>query len=660
MNIALRSMRCRVSCSMNQANLGMLLLGALLWISLLDFPHEPAATHLDSSWQQALGYAYKQNLQAGIDYIFTFGPLGYFHFSPYDKDLFWTKIVWEGVIKLYMVVVFVIRSRRLDGPLTKFFYFALLITTVSGVPSNLYPIALTAVTVVLLEHLHWPLPVIWLGLLFLAVIALVKFNYLLVAGICVLALLAALWRYRGPRVALGMLGLFVATVVGIWGLCGQSPLHLPSYLASSLQVARGYSEAMAIVGPPAEVTWALVVLALAGGLIGLTCYATQQKFMPVISGGMVAAQLFLAWKHGFVRHDGHALLFFPVAALTPFLLFRPWALSRCYRAASSILVYAMIAACLVGLFVVGKKFNYEPNNFIGQWNRRVVDNAFTLGSLQQRKANYDHLVETRRQEYDLPQIRKEVGHATVDIVSYEQGVLFLNRLNWRTRPVFQSYSAYTASLLAANAAFFSSQAAPTFIIFKLQTIDDRFPTLDDADAMQVILRHYEAVLIEKSYLLLRRKPWTDDNAANAMEQLLARNISFGEDVDIAHMTGECHLLSLHIRYSLAGQFRQLLYKSPPVYLELKNTDGASYRYRIIPAMTPSGFILNPLLHTQGDFIRWHAGTRLQRVASFRLVVKRGEAKYFASTIAVHLARDERLVPVANRALGYPGIHILPD
>jgi hypothetical protein len=116
--------------------------------------------------------------------------------------------------------------------------------------------------------------------------------------------------------------------------------------SARVEVARsnaGYSEAMSIVGSRTEVRWALGVLALAGGLIGLTCFAKAEKFTQFVIGGIVSAELFLAWKEGFVRHDTHANLFFSLAVLTPFLLIHPPALGGVYKGASGIVTYAVIS-----------------------------------------------------------------------------------------------------------------------------------------------------------------------------------------------------------------------------------------------------------------------------------------------------------------------------
>ena len=76
-----------------------------MWIALLYFPHDVAAAQTDPSWAQSLGYFVKNRFQAGQDYVFTYGPLGYFATPMYDADLFWFKVAWELILKLLLVVL---------------------------------------------------------------------------------------------------------------------------------------------------------------------------------------------------------------------------------------------------------------------------------------------------------------------------------------------------------------------------------------------------------------------------------------------------------------------------------------------------------------------------------------------------------------------------
>src|SRR5437773_953468 len=79
--------------------------GVVLWFSLPNFPDYTFGIAVHQSFEQALAHFLKTHAQAGKDYVFTFGPLGYFYTTAYDPDLFWNKYAWELIIKLAVALV---------------------------------------------------------------------------------------------------------------------------------------------------------------------------------------------------------------------------------------------------------------------------------------------------------------------------------------------------------------------------------------------------------------------------------------------------------------------------------------------------------------------------------------------------------------------------
>ena len=78
-----------------------LLFGIVLWLILLRFPDEDGVADLDFSWRLCLAHFCKHRARAGVDYIWTYGPLGYFTTTAYDPDLFWLKYLWEIALRRY-------------------------------------------------------------------------------------------------------------------------------------------------------------------------------------------------------------------------------------------------------------------------------------------------------------------------------------------------------------------------------------------------------------------------------------------------------------------------------------------------------------------------------------------------------------------------------
>lgn len=80
-------------------------------------------------------------------------------------------------------------------------------------------------------------------------------------------------------------------------------------------------------------------------------------------------------------------------------------------------------------------------------------------------------------------------------------------MNYHPRPFSQGYVAYTKDFLHRNGNFYAHpQSAPSFVIFGTTPTDIRFPTMEDSQALQVILRDYQPIDYEKDLWLLKRRP----------------------------------------------------------------------------------------------------------------------------------------------------------
>src|SRR5262249_26589607 len=153
----------------------------------------------------------------------------------------------------------------------------------------------------------------------------------------------------------------------------------------------------------------------------------------------------------------------------------------------------------------------------------------------------------------LPRIAVAVRDAAVDVMSFEQAAVLLNRLNWHPRPMFQGYGAYTSSLLALNAHYFARETAPEFILFKLQTIDGRYPLLDDAQALLQVIHRYRPVLAERSFLLLQKQWNGPTDASPPFEASQARRGGVYEKRYTGRATGNSLQNFLELREPTTGK-----------------------------------------------------------------------------------------------------------
>jgi len=91
------------------------------------------------------------------------------------------------------------------------------------------------------------------------------------------------------------------------------------------------------------------------------------------------------------------------------------------------------------------------------------------------------------------------------MISCEQVEVLREGLNYRPRPVFQSYTAYTPWLLQQNLLYYESPAAPQYVFARLQPIDSRYIPQEDGLLLSELPRRYSVVHRKKDYVLLHRK-----------------------------------------------------------------------------------------------------------------------------------------------------------
>ena len=210
-------------------------------------------------------------------------------------------------------------------------------------------------------------------------------------------------------------------------------------------------------------------------------------------------------------------------------------------------------------------------------------------------------MQANRQQFALPKIRSAVGGSSVDVLGFEQAIVLLNDLNYRPPPVFQAYQACTREVEDLNVAFYESNQAPEFVLFKLQTIDARFPTLDNSRVLRDLLHRYQLVLEEDGFLLLRQK---NPPAGESLPmQLIAKGkIVAGESLTIPNGPGAIWC-EFDIRENFLGRLTRLVWGTTPLFVRLIPEAGSIYekQYRIIPSMTRGGFLLSPLVNSTDGF-----------------------------------------------------------
>jgi hypothetical protein len=623
----------------------------VFWIQHFDFPQRVSVGDLDASWQQVKGHELLHGLQVGVDTVFTYGPLGYFNQAPYDPALFWPKLLlWEGALELSLAVFFALAAWRLRSNFGRLLLFVGLVGVMPSADTY-YFLSILALGAWLLDRPSRAFPSQLLACVPLTAIALDKFTYLLFVALTVAVASVAI-ALEDRKASWRLPACFLATFAATWMLLGQSLANVPRYLATSWEILSGYNQAMAVAGPEREAWIAMPLFAL--GALAVVLELSRGALSParVASGLLCLAGLYLAGKAGFVRHGSNSLTFFAFAGPAA-LLVLPSARAALRGGRSLTLAIGTLRTAAVVLGIVGCAYSMSllPKEPEGLWERPWY--AFKDAFDQLRNLESLHaLREGERQSWarylDLPKMRARIGDATVDSLFTNQGILLINGFRYHPRPVFQSYSAYTPGLAALNGDFYASDRGPRFVILGFSTADDRLPSLEDAQALQELLRHYRAVLSEKGLLLFERLPAAEVPAPRR-EVLLSRRAKVGEKIDLGGDPAPCQLLSIRMRRTALGRLRSMVYKASEVSIEIERTDGEKASHRFVPGMAESGVLSAPYFDSQSRWVEWMCGAPAPAIRSFRIRPSEGCEYEFDPELEVELVRADDLVPKLSEA-----------
>ena len=605
----------------------------LLFAVIFTFPNKPSFD-LDASWRMALGKFFIDDLQFGRDVVFTYGPLGFLMGKTYSGLLFWSLISWQFIAASFIALLVRYWGQRLDAGWPRLFFYAFFVLFVFIYEDALHMLVIALIGFELLRRVgrpwHWTSG---LMLLFLAVQSVAKFTNLMLAVFMVATVaILAFWQHQ-RGLAVRVLGWFGGAFLAGWVLCGQNLLNLPVYFRNSWYVSQGYQEVMGIATPEAPLWKALVVIGVLAAYVLLKLATQKDRPRSVASSLMLGAFLYLNWKHGFVRSDGHMVGFFYCALLPvvgyPVLLEDGAPLVGLKR-------WALAAAGLLCLLGIRDTLPTIVDSALSTLEGRVWGNFDQAARITSLRADYDIWLNREMNRYDMPRTRAVVGDHPLDVLGFDQAVAIYNHFNYHPRPVFQSYSAYTPELAKLNLDFYRSVRAPEYVLLKMHSIDERLPIMDDAAVFYLVTQRYKYVLTEKSFQLWVR---TGAPAApDAEPRLVERKTLALEEVWSLASHGEQPLwIRIDLRPTLLGRLRTFFYKPPMLRLAIHDSLGRITTYRMPAPIGRAGFIINPVIDDLLAFTRYASDRPDRLTHTIMLTLAAEDRKYFAPAAQVELS-----------------------
>lgn len=632
--------------------IGIILISFLLGLFIMWSPRVPRGEEVDTaadvSWSAVLGYAHQHGLQYGQDIVFTYGPLGFLA-TPFAAagDQIGLRLFTDALLALAVGSAITLVAWKL-GTVWKWFLLATSVFLLGNISPR---------TDLLIELglLFWGLLVLveegprvkaWLGMFLVVAVfaALVKVTLMILAilGVVLIGLDLLVRGYR--RLALGSMAIFVVGFLGSWIGLGQAPSHLGLFISRALATSRGYNQAMGYEGS-LELRWrgaftafACVSTILARGLGGIAQAPGRVLWRRLLLVTWTLAMLFLVWKHGFVRTDlYHAGFWFGCApmlvlGLEVIPVSSPGA--RFWARASSII------CCFVGLItaqamVLRTDFKSSLLQPVINLKRNSANLLVPATHVQRVQA----AMAEQRERGRLPGLADRVGRAGIDMFGSEQTAVLFSGLNYHPRPVFQSYAAYSASLMEWNDEFYLSLNAPEYVLFRLSGLDRKFPPLADSRALRNLLINYQPTATDGTFLLLNQR-----HRVRADLKLISQGaLEPGEKLRFSEFSDLDLWVAFDLQPTLPGRARAFLYQPPIVRLVLwyGSADKPKVRrFRAPATMLAAGFLISPLLFGNDDVVAVYRGDGFLRPSACAIVLDPGTERLWKDSIGFHVYKVE--------------------
>lgn len=566
-------------------------------------------TQLDSSNYASYTYFAAHHFQYGPEVVPMSGPYGYVMYgSVYNGLLFWTRLFAQLACVGALAALLLWFFQRSRGSAWRWLWLGLMLLMSPVLEDLPFEWMILLSGLLLLQRPPEATPARWAALAaaLLGFISLVKGTHL-VLSVATLGVVVAYhaWLRDWRRIAL-ILGSYTGSFLLFWLLAGQDPRNIPSFIQGIRALTDGYNDAMSLDEVPATFLRGLLAASLLGLAFAWGLWHRRKNLTVFAATLLFAGFTFVKWKHGFVRADGHVYIFHhytAVAAVFWFLLafvVHPAADRRAVRATAVVL---MLAGMLSGCWIESARISVLRLHWlVTTWTgQHLKANLTQLLHPAAAKARFDQQLADMRDVQVMPLTRQEVGAHSIDLFGVQHGIIPLNHLNYRPRPMGGgAFNAYNSYLMGLNREFIRDpKRRPDYYLLRFETIDNRLGAQDDGLTLLEILNHYQPLLIEREHVLLKASEHPTPMEPKLLER---RTFKFSEFVPTPRVADDQLLLArFDIRPNFKGRLRSFLYKAPLMFMTLQGEDiEEPESRRFIPGMTSTPFLFSPAIEGNTD------------------------------------------------------------
>ena len=588
---------------------------------------------LDRSFPHVLNLFAHTSMRFGTDLVYTYGPLGFLLRIENVRDnlvvgfVFWTA--------LYLLFSIALTHFVLSGTvgLRRAFAFLLAVSVAGFIDEERLITCLVMVLLLIaFDHQRQRTKILASCCALSSIALLIKFP---VGVACAgMILCSAVWplEYRSIARNLVLVALSITVSLGVlWWLDNGSLLGLAAYVRNSLELTSGYSANMS--SPRLDENRSLVafLLALAAlvAMILLLPKASRPRTLLVM-----LFPLFVSWKSGVVRFDIHILALVSMAMCVGLLLCvlhlkrettvvdarsgpRLPGRSNARQVAALVLFLVACGALNRGLVdtklstgdvrypLLSRAFQEQIGGVADHWLPGSIPlaNAVNFSAYQGR---LDALAATNLAEARLDDsLSNRIGRKTIDIYSYELGFLAANPgLNYRPKPIFQHFNAFTRRLDQLNATFFASPRRPEFLLMhdpksEMESVDGRHPLFDDPIAFLTIMNAYRPVFVEedvtKPRVALLQHDGEGPGRFGTPVAFKEERVGWNQTIRVPTVDETSVLRArIDLGKNALSTLKEAVFRLSPMYLNYLLADGTKRRWRLVPPHLSSGVWISPL------------------------------------------------------------------
>jgi hypothetical protein len=561
------------------ANIFSLPLSQDLWMSL------------DPSWGIALNYVELKNLTWGTEVAFTYGPLAHLctrvgwgenRFSFLFFDLF--------MYINYFFLFFISFKESRNKIITALTIIAVCLIFPLWFGSA-HALILMAILVFWIrlsldqpKLLYYVFQILIITLLFF-----IKFNTGLIAFPLFFAgIFCNLINKNGNKIHL--IAYLIGPIILILALAIPLNVALFPYIKSGFEMVSGYNDIMFLENQIAgSYSYCIAMAIILTAILFINIYSNQKKdwikILTILF--LFGTSIFVLYKQAFVRADlGHIREFF---IYIPIIILCNLDLHQYFK--SNILKVAFVIALSIPFYFlivnqkgsIDIKAKFPKSEYFSRFNSFPTKTELFLSPSKSQ----------------LPtSVLEKIGANSVDVYPWNIQLLLENKLNYKPRPVLQSYTVYTPYLEQMDFDFYNSSKAPEFVIYDFAAIDGRYPLFDESKMNLALIKNYKVAEMyefdgRKGLLLQKKSDFKPLKLEKIKEYAMLLNTPLVPKKDIYYEIG--------IYNNLLGKVVSLFQHAPEIRLEIKLKDGNKMDYRTSKLLLETGIFSDKFIYETKNF-----------------------------------------------------------